>query len=202
MLFHPAVIDVGMWWGQYESLYLFFGLAAAVFALNGHNGLAAAAIAVCLMTKPQALPFILPFAAWFWAHGGWREIARTAAIGLAVIVVLWLPFIPANGIANYLHTLGDYQGNIFPYLSLNAWNVWWLIQLSAGGGFASDTTVLFGPITLHSAGLLVTGLLSLVVALIIVRDPTPRTFILGLAASTLISFTFLTQMHERYVSAR
>ena len=32
----------------------------------------------------------------------------------------------------------------------------------------------------------------------IARDPTPRTFILGLVASTLISFTFLTGMHERY----
>ena len=31
------------------------------------------------------------------------------------------------------------------------------------------------------------------------RDPTPRTLILGLAASTLIAFSFLTQMHERYV---
>ena len=35
-------------------------------------------------------------------------------------------------------------------------------------------------------------------AILIVRDPRPRTFILGLAASTLIWFCFLTQMHERY----
>jgi hypothetical protein len=33
---------------------------------------------------------------------------------------------------------------------------------------------------------------------LIVRDPRPRTFILGLAASTLIWYGFLTQMHERY----
>ena len=36
------------------------------------------------------------------------------------------------------------------------------------------------------------------VAVLILRDPRPRTFILGLAASTLIWFGFLTQMHERY----
>ena len=35
------------------------------------------------MTKPQALPFLVPFAAWFWARGGWRGFARAAAIGLA-----------------------------------------------------------------------------------------------------------------------
>ena len=38
----------------------------------------------------------------------------------------------------------------------------------------------------------------LVVVVLILRDPRPRTFILGLAASTLIWFGFLTQMHERY----
>ena len=43
-----------------------------------------------------------------------------------------------------------------------------------------------------------TALLSLLVALMIARDPSPRTFVLGLAASTLIWFAFLTEMHERY----
>ena len=62
------------WWGQYESIYLLSALGAVVFAINGHNGPAAALVAVSLMTKPQALPFILPFAAWFWATGGWREL--------------------------------------------------------------------------------------------------------------------------------
>ena len=74
VMLHPAIIDVSAWWGQYESIYLLSALAAVILAITGHNGFAAAAIAVCLMTKPQALPFILPFAAWFWSHGGWREV--------------------------------------------------------------------------------------------------------------------------------
>ena len=100
---------------------------------------------------------------------------------------------------NYLHNLGEYQNDIFTILSLQAWNLWWLVQLVAGGGFVSDTTSLFGPITLrHRWVLLVTGLLSLVVAPSSCAIRAPRTFILGLAASTLIAFGFLTQMHERY----
>jgi len=138
VMLHPAIIDVSAWWGQYESIYLLFALAAVIFAVNGHDLVAAAALAICLMTKPQALPFVLPFAAWFWAHGGWREIARTAAVGLAVIVVIWLPFIPAGGPLNYLGNLAEYQNSIFPILSLNAWNVWWILQIVAVGGFSSD----------------------------------------------------------------
>ena len=198
VLLHPAVIDVSAWWGQYESIYLLSALAAVVFALNGRNGLAAAAIAVCLMTKPQALPFILPFAVWFWTHGGIREIVRTAAIGLAVIVVLWLPFIPAGGPLNYLNNLAEYQNLIFPVLSLHAWNIWWIVQVAAVGSFAGDQVAVIGPITLRHVGFVVTALLSIVVAVLMLRDPRPRTFILGLAASTLIWFEFMTQMHERY----
>src|SRR4029079_1170841 len=43
-----------------------------------------------------------------------------------------------------------------------------------------------------------TGLLELVVFIAVLRDPRPRTLILGLAASTLTAFCFLTTMHERY----
>jgi hypothetical protein len=43
--------------------------------------------------------------------------------------------------------------------------------------------------------------LQLVIAVAIVRDPRPRTLFLGLAASTLVVFCFLTAMHERYAYA-
>jgi Gpi18-like mannosyltransferase len=198
VMLHPAIIDVSAWWGQYESIYLLSALAAVVLALEGRNGLAAVAVAVCVMTKPQALPFVLPFAAWFWTHGGWREVVRSAAIGLAVIVVLWLPFIQAGGPLHYLEHLAEYQNEIFPYLSLHAWNIWWVIQAAAAGGFAGDEVAVLGPVTLRHLGMAATGFLSIVVAFLIVRDPRPRTFILGLAASTLIWYGFLTQMHERY----
>jgi Gpi18-like mannosyltransferase len=196
---HPAVIDISAWWGQYESIYMVSALAAVICAVHGRNGLAAALLAVALMTKPQVLPFLVPFAAWFWATGGWRGFLRAAAIGLAVIVVLWLPFIPAGGPANYLKNLAEYQGEIFNILSLRAWNLWWLVQsLFAGGGFVADDTAFLGPLTLRHVGYALTGLLSLLVAIRVLRDPQPRTLILGLAAVTLVAFCFLTSMHERY----
>ena len=51
-------------------------MAAVVFAIRGRNGLAAALLAVSLMTKPQALPFLVPFAAWFWATGRVARVRR------------------------------------------------------------------------------------------------------------------------------
>ena len=199
ILLHPAVIDISAWWGQYESIYLLSALGAVVFAINGRNGFAAALVVVSVMTKPQALAFVLPFAAWFWTTGGWRELVRTGLIGLAVAVALWLPFIPSGGPMAFIQNLEHFQSGIFAILSLRAWNAWWLLQSAAGGGnFVADNVPFLGPLTLRMVGYLVTGLISLIVAVAILRDPRPRTLVIGLAAATLIAFCFLTAMHERY----
>jgi Gpi18-like mannosyltransferase len=210
VLLVPAVPYVSAWWGQYESIFVLSGLAAALAAGRGRNDIAAALIAVSLATKPQAIPFVVPFAAWFWASGSARdgarggvvELARTSLIGLATTVVLWLPFIPSGGPTDYLANVGTYQNEIFNILSLQAWNAWWLVQEAAtGGSFIRDDVAFVGPFTLRHVGYLVTGLLSLVIAWRIIRDPRPRTLYLGLAASVLVFFSFMTQMHERYAYA-
>jgi Gpi18-like mannosyltransferase len=202
ILLHPAVFYVSAWWGQYESIFVLSARAAVVAATRGRNGIAAALIAVSLMTKPQAIPFLIPFAAWFWASGGWRELARSALIGLADIVVLWLPFLATGGPTGYLRNLGTYQNEIFNVLSLRAWNPWWLLQeAAAGGDFIRDDVAFAGPLTLRHLGYAVTAVLSLAIGWAILRDPRPRTLIVGLVASVLVVFTFMTQMHERYAYA-
>ena len=68
----------------------------------------------------------------------------------------------------------------------------------APGRFVHDQTALIGPLTARYIGYGLTFGMSLLIALRIARDPRPRTLILGLAAATLVSFSFLTSMHERY----
>ena len=202
ILVHPAVVNISAWWGQYESIFALSGLAAVLAATSRRNGLAAVLIAVSLATKPQAIPLVIPLAAWFWSNGGPRELARTAAIGLGTLAVLWLPFIPHGGPAGYLANLAHYQNEIFNVLSVRAWNAWWLVQEAAvGGQFIADDVSFLGPLTLRHVGYAITGLLSLWIALRIVRDPQPRTLIVGAAASVLVFFSFMTQMHERYAYA-
>ena len=202
VLLHPVVFYVSAWWGQYESIFVLSGLGALVAALNGRNGLAAALLAVSLMTKPQAIPFVVPFAAWFWATGGIREVARAAIIGLGVIAVLWIPFLADGGPIGYLDNVRYYSSGAFGILSLRAWNPWWLLQeAAAGGDFIRDDVAFLGPFTLRHIGYAATAFCSAAIGLAIVRDPRPERLILGLAASVLAFFTFMTQMHERYAYA-
>jgi Gpi18-like mannosyltransferase len=193
------VIDVSAWWGQYESIYLLGGAVAYVLAVRGHSLWAAAALGVALLTKPQALPFLVPFAGWFLARDGWRGAIRAGIVGAATIVVLWLPFIAAGGIAGYARNLAEYQGDIFSFLSLRAWNLWWLVQdWLAPGQFVGDTNAVVGPITFRTLGYLLALVGELAVFLAVLRRPSPRTLAFGLAAAVLVAFTLLTTMHERY----
>jgi hypothetical protein len=199
ILLHQAVIDVSSWWGQYESIYVLGGVVAYVLAVRGHSLWAAAALAVALMTKPQALPFLVPFAAWFLARDGWRGAVRAALVGASVIAVLWLPFLAAGGVQGYARNLGEYQGDIFAILSLRAWNLWWLVQeLLAGGQFVSDQGAIAGPLNLRAVGYGLALAGELVVFALVYRARTPRALAYGLAAAVLVAFCLLTTMHERY----
>jgi hypothetical protein len=199
ILLHPAVIDVSAWWGQYESIYVLAGLVAYLFAVADRPALAAVALAVSLMTKPQAAPFIVPFAAWFLARYGWRSVLRLSVVGAATIVVLWAPFLAAAGPVAFIRNLGDYQGGVFSVLSLRAWNPWWIVQEAYGKQeFISDAAIIAGPVTLRVVGYTLAAIAEAVIFLAIYRRPTAYTLAIGLAAASLVAFVFLTAMHERY----
>ena len=198
VLLHPAIAYVSGLWAQFESVYVLPILVAWVLAARGRPGWAAVAVAVSLMTKPQALPLIIPFAAWFLATGGWRGAVRAAAIGLATIALLWIPFVAASGPARYLGNLVDYS-SLFSVLSLRAWNPWWILQSAAGGGdFVADGAAIVGPITFRWLGIGIAGILEMLVFLWVWRRPSPQTLAWGIAAAALIAFVGLTEMHERY----
>ena len=199
ILLHPAVIYISAWWGQYESIYVLGALVAWLLAVRNRPGLAAVALAIAVMTKPQAVPLLVPFAAWYVARYGIARSVKFAAIGAVAIVLLWVPFLAAGGPLAYFHNLGQYQNGIFAIVSIRAWNPWWLFQSAYGGGeFIADTAAIAGPITLRIVGFIVTALLEGLVFVAVYRHPTPRSLALGLAAASLVAFSALTTMHERY----
>jgi hypothetical protein len=198
VLLNPAIWIDSAWWGQFESMYTLALLAAFVLAADKRELAASVFLAVALMTKPQALPMLLPFAAWFLAYGGvWTLLRATAAGGLTVLV-LWLPFIQGFGPANYLHSLLYYSNDKFGFVSFGAWNAWWLYIETVSHGVVRDTVAVLGGIQAKYIAYAVTGVVALVIAWAVARLRTVRALAMGLVATALVSFCFLTQMHERY----
>jgi Gpi18-like mannosyltransferase len=126
--FIPLTWYVSAWWGQFESIYVLLGLVAAILVLADHPILAAAALGLAVMTKPQALPFLVPFVAYALGSYGWRRAVVLGLVTGAVAAATWLPFLADGGPERYLGNLGQYQDGPFAVLSLRAWNAWWLIQ--------------------------------------------------------------------------
>lgn len=202
VVLHPTVFGVSAFWGQYEPIYVLPAVVAAVLVARGHADLSAIAIGIAAMAKPQAAPLVVPFVAWWFATGGPTGLARRLAILAATVLVLWLPFLAAGGPGRYLETIAFYQNGNFAVLSMNAWNAWWLVQWFAGNGmFVSDSYPILGPITPRLVGFGIAGVLALGIAYVVYRRPTLRTLAVGLAAMALVTFCFLTTMHERYAYA-
>jgi hypothetical protein len=198
VLLHPAIWYVSAWWAQFESLYVLPMLAGWALLTRGRPGWAAVAIAIGLMTKPQALPLVVPFAAYYLRRFGFTGSLRAVAIAVATAAVLWAPFLAAGGLGNYLRHLGDYS-SLFGVVSLRAWNPWWILTDFAGGGaLIADGVPIVGPITLRWVGFAITGLLELAVFLWVWDRPSATGLAWGLAAAALAAFVGLTTMHERY----
>ena len=197
--FVPVTWFVSAWWGQFEAIYALFGLLAVAAALSGHPIWAGIALGLAVSIKPQALPFLVPFAAWILASEGWRVAGRSALAGLATVAILWVPFLADGGPGAYLRNIGAYQDGVFAVMSLRAWNPWWILQSSAAGdAFLPDTAALLGPLTPRMIGYGLAAVLELGVFLLVFRARTPRGLLLGAAATVLVAYLALTTMHERY----
>ena len=205
ILLHPAMWFLSAWWGQYESVYALLAVVAFGLAVRDRLALATVVLTAALMTKPQVVPLLVPFGAFVLARVGWRSrsavlrLAGLACLAAATTIVLWLPFIGAGGPARYLEGVVMYQDDRYSVLSLNAWNLWWLVQeLAAGGSLVADGQSFVGPLTFRATGYLLAAGLLLLVLVAVYRRPTARQLALGMVAATLVAFSFLTTMHERY----
>jgi len=198
VLLHPAVWYVSAWWAQFESLYVLPMLAAWALVVRGRPGWAAAAIAIGLMTKPQALPLAIPFAAYYLGRFGFRGSVRPALAAVATVAVLWAPFVASGGLVRYIENLGFYT-DLFAVISVRAWNPWWILSNAVGDGvLIADDVPIVGPIAFRWVGFAIAGLLELAVFAWVWRRPTATGLAWGLAAAALAAFVGLTAMHERY----
>jgi dolichyl-phosphate-mannose-protein mannosyltransferase len=195
---HPVLIDDSAWWGQIDSLYVLPAFIAFLLARAGRPIPAAVALGISLMTKPQALPFIVPFAAFALRRLGTRQLLLCAGVFVATVAVLWSPFLIANGPANYVGSVVRLQNGSFASLSIEAWNLWWLVGQTLPPRIVSDVTPLLGPLNAREIGLCLAALGESYVFMAVWRVPSARRLALGLACATLVSFSLLTTMHERY----
>ncbi len=197
--------------GQVDSIACFFALLGAYALLRSGDFERARstcwivggwiALAYSLLIKPQAAA-LLPLLVAFAFVDSRRRCARITAtgigIGAAILFALLIaePFHPGNAISTFgwLADLYSFGSNLYPYNSVNAFNLW---ALRGTLWVPDDRNVFFLPQYAWGIALVLAAL-----ALIVWRylqDRSPRALLEACAIATLAFFTLATRMHERYI---
>lgn len=218
VLFNPAVIALSVVWGQVDAVPAFFVMASLLFLLTGRptfrRELAAMLLfSVAFAMKPQS-SFIFPVLGYalYRRHLHRRSlpevgrgVVRIGAVGAAALglfAVSGLPFgLSPVGLKNFY----SQASNGYKITSVWAFNLWGVIGFQRADVVNAGTPVQrVAGVTAFNAGAL---LFVLGTAYVIWRahrsinrgHDEARVLLASAAMTSLIAFTTLTRMHERYL---
>ena len=112
--FNPAIIFNAAVWGQFDAIYTFFLVISLMLALKSKPKLSAAAFAIAVLTKPQAIAMLPVVAYLILRKNGLKNTLISVAVFAATVFAVILPF--------------DWNGNPITFLSN--------IYFGAYGGYA------------------------------------------------------------------
>jgi Gpi18-like mannosyltransferase/uncharacterized membrane protein (UPF0136 family) len=207
-LFNPATIYISASWGQVDSISGGLALLAIYALLRSEDRARTAWIvfawlsfASSLLIKPQAavlLPLLIAFAFTDPRRRRERTIATLVGIGAALLLALALtePFHPSNPLAALTWLLQRYAfgSNVYPYNSVNAFNLWAL----RGTLWMPDTQSILG-LPQYLWGLILTVAAIGLVVWRYLQERSDAALLQGCAIIALAFFVLATRMHERYL---
>ncbi|MGI4869725.1 MAG: hypothetical protein ACRYFX_00955 [Janthinobacterium lividum] len=200
-------------WVQVDAIYTCFAFGTVVLAAQRRLPGSMLCYVLAIATKTQAIIFLPPLLLlWLpqWYHRP-RRLAAGLLAGAALATLLLAPFI-WGGWESYLPRIIDlnlHAANVYPYLSCNAYNGWYLATSFPTPSVVVDTLPFAGLTYRHW------GVLSFCVASVVALAPllaaawrawrsrlsqVPSVPLVLLSAGIVpLLFTFCnTQMHERY----
>lgn len=205
---NPAVIYNSAVWGQTDSLSVFFILLMYFFLFKSQYLPFAVLAAFNFFLKVQSLPFILLGLIFLTRKEGLSKAFRVLIPSIIAAAFINLPHILRNNFSAPLGVMINSLG-YFPYASLNAYNLHWLLIRGVSDRFL-DSQLFLGLVSHKTLGLalFVPIFLSLTVFLWknLSLDQTQKAKgenqKLLFASSLLLifaSFLFMTEIHERYL---
>jgi Gpi18-like mannosyltransferase len=200
---NPGVIFNSSIWGQVDSFPALFMLSALVLLPQSRPLLCGTLLAVSIMCKPTAIVLVPLCLLVFLGRCRAKDALLFLAAAGATGALLFFPFVPLdqNPLQFVWHCFVGTSSR-YPYLTINAFNLWELDQGKIG--FVSDSTTLFGLSADAVGWLLLIALSGIVYAALACRMWKSRGLDTRLAipAAGIILlgfFVLLTRMHERHL---
>lgn len=226
-LLAPPIFLESSFWNQVDSWLAAPLVWSVVFLLRRQFTLAGVVYGLALLIKPQAillgpvLVFVL-VAMRLMPGGSWSAVGRMVWMGVVALVVAFLVSlphslagakIPASELSKddaswhsalwfkraYVDTV---TGDLYPRVTLNAFNIWWLDWLAWGGNReALDSTAKVIGITKDTLGklLLIAGVLATWLLCARKWAWVPESWVVCAFLVAFCAFMLPTRVHERYI---
>lgn len=202
VLFNPAFFYNSSYWGQIESLPLFFVLGAFYFLIyRKRHILSAVFMTLAILSKQTAVIFIPLYGLIFIRKLPIKKLLGSIVSSLAVFLVVFFPFIGKNNLLTYPFI--TYWNRIMiafgsEYLTAHAFNFWGLMY---GLGHIPDSRVTLLGLSVRWWSLIYVYLIMLIILYILHKRKyrTDDIFMAGFLIALSI-FLFSTRMHERHIS--
>lgn len=200
VLLNPMSVYDSAVYGQVDSIFTFFLLLCLAFLTTERYELAAAAFALALLMKPQAIvagPVILfAFLEQARRRPGYWLLRLLGCLGVfaGALLLLALPFSPGGNplwlFSLYVSTMDGYH-----FISMNAYNFWWAVGLHW-----TEDSLRLGPLTCLGWGYLLVAVgAALSGAVYFAAPPRRGRAFLSAAVFGTLFFMFCSRMHERYL---
>ncbi|MBU0570243.1 hypothetical protein KKB40_05740 [Patescibacteria group bacterium] len=197
-LFNPVVWYNSAIWGQTDSIVNLLGLVAVLFILRKDLIKFSVFFTLAFLFKGSLGIFIpvLGMIAIWQKHSLKNWIHATCYMLLTTVFISYW-FHPKLDLFVWLFDL--YKNRILPgeigYLTANAFNFWWLVD----SGRVLDSTLYLGlSARIWGILILITGI-TLFLFWLKLKKITDKKVFISLAVTSLISFLFMTRIHERYM---
>jgi hypothetical protein len=216
VLFNPAVVALSAGWGQVDSVPVFFVLASVLLLFTGAQSLrrelgAFLLFGIAFSMKPQTCLVFPAMAYALYRRYLYRRprpelidgalsiaLVSTLAVGVWVVSGLAFGLGPVGLIRFYRHSAG-----VLPVTSANAFNFWGAIAFWRNDASGADVLRIAGVPAIY-VGVLIFGATTAWLIWHMHRAierglDQARVLIVGAAVESLLGYSFLTRMHERYL---
>ncbi len=193
---NPVVIIDSALWGQVESFGILFTIAAIILLFYKKPLLATAIFTVGTLMKLQNIIFIPLYFLFIFRYFDIKTTLKSFAVATMTFFLINLPFVLSNNMDKVLYLL-TVNSDYFPWLSLNANNLWWIAAAAKGMQITDKITVL-GILNAKTTGLLLFSSFYLLLMILLYKRPSARNLFLSFTMAIFAFFLFTTQSHERY----
>jgi Gpi18-like mannosyltransferase len=200
ILFNPAFIYNSSYWGQVDSLPIFFILISLYLILFSKNlFLSQLSLLIAVLSKQTVFIFVPLLYIIYFKKAKWSKIIFNTVFMFILFILIFFPFYSSSSPYYYAFTI--YWGKILTafgtnYLTANAFNLW---AFFTGFNFTPDTNLQIFGLSLRFISYFIVFILLCILFVKLFKEKLDNKLIFQVACLTPFTlFLFATRMHERH----